>query len=128
MATDGDSREHTYTPEEANARLEDLRPRLERIREARRVVIESGERVRELVASDGGGHEGSEYFRAIRVLRAEIEHLATEDILLRDPETGLVDFPGELEGRRVFLCWRLDEDRVGHYHFPDAGLAGRRPL
>ena len=39
--------------------------------------------------------------------------LADAGILLRDPETGLVDFPAEREGERVFLCWRLGEETVG---------------
>jgi hypothetical protein len=120
--------ERTYTVEEANAALADLRPRLARIREARHIVIRAGERIRARVAADGGGQEGTAYWRALRVLRSEVERLASDDILLRDPETGLVDFPGEVDGRRVFLCWRSDEDRVAYYHGGDAGFAGRRPL
>ena len=49
-------------------------------------------------------------------------HTAT---LLRDPDSGLVDFPGELEGRLVYLCWRLGEDRVAWYHGHNAGFASR---
>jgi hypothetical protein len=64
------------------------------------------------VASDGGGHEGSVYFKALGTLRTEVEYLADQGVLLRDPETGLVDFPTEIGGERVFLCWRADEDRV----------------
>ena len=43
-------------------------------------------------------------------------------------EMGLVDFPAERDGRAVFLCWRLGEDTVSHWHDRDAGYAGRRPL
>jgi hypothetical protein len=39
-----------------------------------------------------------------------------------------VDFLGEVEGRRVWLCWRVDEERVAHFHELDAGFASRRPL
>lgn len=122
------SEERTYTPEEANRLLDDLRPRLARIREARHAVIEAGERIRARVAADGGGREGTAYWDALRTLRSEVEHLAAIDVLLRDPESGLVDFPGEVGGRRVFLCWRVDEDRVAFWHGPDSGYAGRRPL
>jgi hypothetical protein len=48
--------------------------------------------------------------------------------LLRDPETGLVDFPGEREGERIYLCWRLGEDAVGHYHGERGGYSRRKPL
>ena len=123
------SGERVYTVEEANAMLPDLRSRLARIREARDVVIETSELVKGRVAADGGGVAGSpRYFEAARTLRSELEHLAALEIVLRDPHTGLVDLLGEVDGRRVWLCWRADEDRVGHYHELDAGFTGRRPL
>jgi len=120
--------EHTYSVDEANAMLSELEEILPAIREARQVVLRAGERIKEMVASDGGGHEGTEYWNAIRTLRGHVEHLAELGILLRDPETGLVDFPGELDGRPVYLCWRLGETRVGHWHDLESGFAGRRPL
>lgn len=121
--------ERTYTVDEANALLPDLRERLARIREARQVLLRSAELVRERVASEpGGAHGGRGYWEASTALRREIERLAAEDIVLRDPETGLVDFPGELEGRRVWLCWRLGEERVGFWHELESGFAGRRTL
>jgi hypothetical protein len=98
------------------------------IRTARHVVIRAGERIRSQVAADGGGHEGKDYWNALQTLRSEVERLAADGILLRDPETGLIDFPGELGGRRVFLCWRPDEERVAFWHGADSGFAGRQPL
>lgn len=41
---------------------------------------------------------------------------------------GLVDFPAILYGREVFLCWKLGEPEVAHWHDLDAGFAGRRKL
>lgn len=117
-----------YTVEEAEALLPDLRTRLPRIRGSRQEVLRHAERIRGKVVEDGGGVEGSAYFEAIRRLREDVEHLADLGIVLRDAETGLVDFPCEREGREVFLCWRLGEDRVGFWHDPEAGFAGRRPL
>lgn len=43
-------------------------------------------------------------------------------------EPALVDFPSRVEGRDAFLCWRLGEKRITHYHGFDEGFAGRRPL
>jgi hypothetical protein len=118
-----------YTVDEANSMLPDLRERLVRIRDARQVLLQTAELVTERVASDGGGsHGGREYWVAQQTLKAEIERLSEENILLRDPETGLIDFPGEREGRRVWLCWRLDENRVANWHEIDTGFIGRRPL
>ncbi|HET7622554.1 MAG TPA: DUF2203 domain-containing protein [Gemmatimonadaceae bacterium] len=56
----------------------------------------------------------------------EIRDLGIEYRLPLD--AGLVDFPGEREGRRIFLCWRLGETAVAHWHETDAGYAGRRPI
>lgn len=120
--------ERYFTVEEANAALEGLRRSVERIREARKVVLDSGRRVHEASAGNGGGAEGAAYWDALRVLRTEVEGLAREGIVLRDAESGLVDFPSRREGRVVQLCWRLGEERVAHWHEVDAGFGNRKPL
>jgi hypothetical protein len=121
--------DRVYTADEADALLPELRTRLARIRDARQVMLRHAEVVRDLLEQDvGGAHPGSAYIEATETLRGEIEWLAQEDIVLRDPETGLVDFPGEREGQRVWLCWLVGEDRVGHWHPLDNGFASRRPL
>jgi len=120
--------ERTYSVEEADASLPELRVVLERVRTNRQVILRAAERIRGRVTADGGGTEGTDYWEARAALKADIEALASRDILLRDPETGLVDFPGEREGRRIFLCWRLGEDRVAHWHDLESGFGGRNPL
>ena len=121
--------ERVFAVAEAEAMLPDLRVRLARIKQAREVVIATSHVVTERVAADGGGAAADpRYFEASRTLRAELEHLAEEEVVLRDPERGLVDFLGEVEGRRVWLCWHAGEDHVSHYHELDSGFAGRKPL
>ena len=46
----------------------------------------------------------------------------------RTAGSGLVDFPSEMNGRHVLLCWRLGEPEVQFWHEVDAGYAGRQPL
>jgi hypothetical protein len=53
--------------------------------------------------------------------------LSAVGCFLKDWRFGLVDFPAEREGRQVWLCWRLGEPRVGHWHEKNDGLAGRKP-
>lgn len=43
-------------------------------------------------------------------------------------EHGLVDFYGRLDGRDIFWCWRVGEERIEHWHELDAGFAGRQPV
>lgn len=48
--------------------------------------------------------------------------------VIKDPQTGLVDFYGRVDGKLVWLCWRYGEDTLGYYHDLTAGYSGRRPL
>ncbi len=57
-----------------------------------------------------------------------VDELAEVGCLLKGFEDGLVDFYGLREGRLVFLCWRLGEESVAHWHDLDAGVAGRQPI
>jgi hypothetical protein len=56
---------------------------------------------------------------------AEIRELGVE---FKGFDTGLVDFPGEVDGKPVLLCWQLGEESVQYWHEEDAGFAGRQPL
>ena len=49
-------------------------------------------------------------------------------VRLADAARGICDFPSEIDGQTVYLCWKLGEERVEFYHAPDAGFAGRMPL
>ena len=120
--------ERLFTRDEAQTELAELRERLPRLREARHALIRASARITEAVAVDGGGVAGGDWFGAQQTLKTEVEYLADRGILLRDPETGLVDFPGLVEGRRVFLCWRLGEEKVAWYHEERSGVSGRKPL
>ena len=66
----------------------------------------------------------------ITALAAEIEGYQREleqlGISLKDPRMGLVDFPAEIGGRQVWLCWRLGEPAVEYWHELHAGFAGRQ--
>jgi hypothetical protein len=54
--------------------------------------------------------------------------LAELGVLFKGFDTGLVDFPGEVEGRPVLLCWQLAEEDVKFWHEENAGFIGRQPL
>lgn len=69
--------------------------------------------------------EAQSLAREIDGYQKELEELG---ILLKDRRQGLVDFPSEMAGRRVMLCWRLGEGEVRFWHDEDAGYAGRQPL
>ena len=75
----------------------------------------------------------AEHFqRAAQASAEEIERFVSElealGVSFKGFDLGLVDFPAEIEGREVFLCWRLGEPAVQYWHETDAGFAGRQPL
>ena len=61
-------------------------------------------------------------------LREYIDELLELGVEPKNPLEGLVDFPCEIDGRIVYLCWKLDEPQVLFWHELDAGFAGRQPL
>ena len=56
------------------------------------------------------------------------EELLDIGVLLKGEADGLVDFPALYEGRTVFLCWRLGEPRIDHWHEVAAGFNGRQSI
>ena len=56
------------------------------------------------------------------------DQLEELDVVVRDLERGLIDFPSLLGGEEIYLCWLLDEPAVGHWHAPESGFGGRQPL
>ena len=58
----------------------------------------------------------------------ELEKLEKTGCLLKDLEQGLVDFYCKFEGRDIFLCWKLGEDKVKAWHEVDAGFTGRQSI
>jgi len=115
----------TWTVETANAALPRVREVLERIRE----LVAEARQEREGAAEQVEGNGHAPAVQAGRGLRAAVEELTDQGIVLRDVDAGLVDFPARLaDGREYLLCWVLGESEVAFWHWPDAGFAGRRPL
>ena len=57
-----------------------------------------------------------------------VDELSEVGCELKDYQSGLIDFTGRHEGRDIYLCWKLGEDRITHWHELDAGFAGRKPV
>jgi hypothetical protein len=127
-----------FTPEDANAALPQVRALVEQLVERRATLLAAQARLAELlakVAGNGGGLDPSvaqELIAAVqeaeRELGAVIAELTEAGVVVRDPDSGLVDFPSVRDGEPVFLCWQLGEDEVAWWHGADEGFAGRKPL
>jgi hypothetical protein len=128
----------TFTVAEANATLpyvraivgdivqlaQDLRDRHERLARLRpgpRGSLSEAHR-EELLQARAEIERGQE---RMQEFETELRQIGVE---LKDCFSGLVDFPSLRNGRLVYLCWRLGEPQVAHWHELDAGFAGRQRL
>ena len=124
----------TYSIEEANALIPQVRAVLLQLAvQQRQLDASHAEMHRQLdangdpssaAAADRKEAETAEIREGMRTL---LVHLSEMGVEVRDLEMGLVDFPGEREGRPVWLCWRLADPRVAFWHPIDEGYATRRP-
>jgi hypothetical protein len=141
MSVDEPRFEKLFTIEQANAALPLVRAICTDLAELSREVLERKERLSWLL-----GGRPADRRRAEDPYRSELEHIQEE--LERDTHRlqeyvgelrhlgvepkngleGLVDFPSLMDGRIVYLCWKLGEPEVQWWHELDAGFVGRQPL
>ena len=122
--------EHHWTVEDANAALDRLAPFIHGLRDHLQTLRtpEASQRFAEAAALPGGGYPGRELAQATINLALGLHRLDDEDIVVRDLERGLIDFPALRDGREVYLCWLCGEPEITHWHEIGTGFAGRRPL
>jgi hypothetical protein len=61
-------------------------------------------------------------------LKHALERIHERGCLVKDLDTGLVDFPTLFRGREVLLCWKLGETGIRYWHGVEEGFAGRKPI
>ena len=127
-----------FTVEQANAMLPLVRAITKDLTRLSRDMIERRQRLDHLMS----GREiesGNPYEDELAQMKAELEkdserlrdyarELQDLGVELKSAPDGLIDFPSEMDGRVVFLCWKLGEPEVMHWHELDGGFAGRQPL
>ena len=127
-----------FTPKEANEELREIRPLVEELvghrREQRRLQAER-EALAHRIAGNGGGIDSGTLAELEEAERRERVGVVTRvnavherGAIVKDLDTGLIDFPARLHGEEVLLCWRLGEEQVEHWHGLEEGFAGRKPL
>ena len=136
-----------FTLDEANALVPWLEEAFQRLASERREHVELRERLTELSrrpnsgespespGSPGPSSSGAELAqvregveRLARQIEDGVEEILDRGIIVRDVDSGLVDFPSPREGREVFLCWIGGEERIDFWHETDRGFAHRQPL
>ncbi|MCX6022079.1 MAG: DUF2203 domain-containing protein [Chloroflexi bacterium] len=129
-----------FTPEQVNRLIPRLEELLAELRDARRELIAQERQFGRVMGqkAEGNGFHieqenqaaslKSETDDSISRFRGLVQAVSDLGAEVKDPETGLVDFLGLLEGREVYLCWRLGEPECAWWHDLDTGFGGRQPL
>lgn len=127
-----------FTLDEAHALLPQVRDELAAMQACKREIDTLRDGLAHAAAkTSGNGHVGDEPDLAMKRRRAEAlvdqinERLARINgwgVELKSLDDGLVDFPSDRDGRVVYLCWRMGEERIAYWHETDAGFAGRQPI
>jgi hypothetical protein len=127
-----------FTPDEANAALDHIRPIAEEMVRRSQVLAEAQIRQAELVAQiagNGGDLAPGEVRAAAQEVTSAAEDVADcvrrltdAGVQVKDLGEGLVDFPSRRGDEDVLLCWKVGEPEIGFWHGLEEGFAGRKPL
>jgi hypothetical protein len=66
--------------------------------------------------------------KTIQKVKDALAEIDATGVQVKDIDIGLLDFPCEVEGRTVLLCWKLGEKGITHWHGVAEGFAGRKPI
>jgi hypothetical protein len=124
---------------EANRAVIEVRPRLERLVRAKKEYDRTQSRIDVLaVALSGAGTDNPDRaeLQELQDRRTQLGHDISEGTraiqergcLVKDLDLGLLDFYAISGDRLIFLCWRLGEREVTHWHPLEGGFAARQPL
>jgi hypothetical protein len=119
-----------YTLEEARAEPPWVAGQLAALRDARDRLADQEARaaLAHGAGGNGGGTPGRQVGEAFVELQGRLAELERREIVLRDLDRGLIDFPAVRDGREVYLCWVDGEPDIAFWHELDAGYAGRQAL
>lgn len=125
-----------FTLEEANRTLPYVGPIVSDIVRAYKTWREGVQRYEVIAAgirSDDGETDEQVILREevdqiAKEISAYLEELSAVGCVFKGFDDGLVDFYSRLDGRDIFLCWKLGESDITHWHELDVGFAGRQEL
>ena len=66
--------------------------------------------------------------KAIQRVKDAMDEIDAMGVQVKDLDIGLLDFPCEVDGQVVLLCWKLGEKAITHWHGVSEGFAGRKPV
>lgn len=121
-----------YTPDQANELLPEIKRRFNKIIDKRNEIILIQSELNNII----DGYQSFKIFfdkkkelnKTITSLYKEIEEVEEFGILIKSLDEGLVDFPSKRFNEEVWLCWRIEEEKIRFWHGKNEGFIGRKPL
>lgn len=120
-----------FTVEEANACIPQLVDEISQLRAIRNLLVALHAEITpllEVVSSNGGSKHTPQLLKETARFEEILERIAARGCLLKSLDPGLVDFPHIREGREVYLCWRINENKIRYWHEIEDGFEGRQRL
>ena len=129
----------TFTLDEAQTLLPVLESLLKRAIQSKQLVEEVEGEFQEnahRVFLNGGmqvnvvhlARRKAEREKAIQRIKDTLPEIEATGVQVKDLDIGLLDFPCEVDGETVLLCWKLGEPKITHWHNTTEGFAGRKPI
>jgi hypothetical protein len=66
--------------------------------------------------------------KAIQRVKDAMAEIDAMGVQVKDLDIGLLDFPCEVDGEVILLCWKLGEPAITHWHGTNEGFVGRKPV
>ena len=122
---------HLYTPEEASQLIPEMTTlvrQLQRRQENVRQLMGEAELPIPPVIYNLGSRTGSNLAAEFVAIEQLIEKIQEYGGQIKDIDDGLIDFPGVVDGREVWLCWQMGEDAITHFHDFGKGFKDRKEI
>ena len=121
-----------YNPEQANDLLPEIKKRLIKIINKRNEIVMIQNELNSIISCNRPFEtffgKKNELNRTISSLYEEIEEVEKLGVLIKSLDEGLVDFASKRFGEEVWLCWKVEEEKIRFWHGKNEGFIGRKPL
>jgi len=121
----------TFTLQEANETLNIIRPLMDEVQQIRQKILQNQPEAWPAIAKsagNGGNRALSNMVQDFERFDALVHRIQETDVLIKDINLGLLDFPALRDGQEVYLCWQYGEGDIAFWHEIEAGFAGRQPI
>ncbi|HET8579404.1 MAG TPA: DUF2203 domain-containing protein [Nitrospiraceae bacterium] len=128
---EGQNLERVFTLSEANRLLPHLEEHLTTVKHGKETLIRTKNEIKKASSKaqfGGGSFAGPHYITALEQISENLQAVQEMGVLVKDVDMGLCDFPYLLDGRIVYLCWKLGESEIRWWHEVSSGYRDRQPL